>query len=438
MTPGARLQAAIELLDAIEAGPPPADALVAVYFRTRRYAGSKDRRAISDRLFAVLRHRARIDWWIAKSGAEATARRRVIAALALIDGQTAAAIAALFDGAGYGAAPLDPAELAVAAGCAGRSVDDPSMPAAVRSEVPEWLIPSLSRAWGDRLDSEIAALNGEAPVDLRVNTLLTTQDEALAALAEDGIVAEPTPLSPIGLRLVGRVALSTAAAYRDGRVEVQDEASQIAAMLVDARPGMAVCDLCAGGGGKTLALAATMALRSGGPGRLVAADISAKRLDGLRRRLKRSERQTIEFKTLRPEDDPWLDANAGAFDRVLVDAPCSGSGAWRRDPDARWRLSPAALADYAARQSAILGAAAKLVKPGGRLVYVTCSVFCEENDDRITAFLAATRAFELVPAEVIWATVLDAPCPLTGPTLHLSPGTTGTDGFFVAVLARRA
>jgi 16S rRNA (cytosine967-C5)-methyltransferase len=438
MTPGARLQAAIELLNAIEASPPPADSLVAAYFRSRRYAGSKDRRAISDRLFAVLRHRARIDWWITKSGTEVTTRRRVIAALALIDKQTVAAIAALFDGAGYGATPLDPLEMAVAAGCAGRSLDDPAMPAAVRKEIPEWLIPSLSRAWGDQLDTEIAALNCEAPVDLRVNTLLTTQSEALATLAEDGIFAEPTPLSPIGLRLAGRVALSTAAAYRDGRVEVQDEASQIAALLVDARPGMTVCDLCAGGGGKTLALAATMELRSGGPGRLIAADITAKRLDGLRRRLKRSERQTIELKTLRPKDDPWIDANVDAFDRVLVDAPCSGSGAWRRDPDARWRLTSAVLADYAACQLAILGAAAKLVKPGGHLVYVTCSVLCEENDDLIGAFLASTRAFELVPAESIWGAVMDAPCPLFGPTLHLSPRTTGTDGFFVAVLARRA
>jgi 16S rRNA (cytosine967-C5)-methyltransferase len=240
------------------------------------------------------------------------------------------------------------------------------------------------------------------------------------------------------LRLAGRVALSTSAAYRDGRVEVQDEASQIAALLVDARPGMAVCDLCAGGGGKTLALAATMDMRSGGPGQLVAADISAKRLDGLRRRLKRSERKTVEFKTLRPKGDPWLDVNAGAFDRVLVDAPCSGSGAWRRDPDARWRLTPAALTDYAARQSAILGPAAKLVKPGGRLVYVTCSVLGEENDERITAFLAETREFELVPAENIWMAVMDGPCPLLGPTLHLSPASTGTDGFYVAVMARRA
>lgn len=431
MTPAARVQAAIELLEAMTAAQ-PADQIAGRYFRERRYIGSKDRRAISDIFFGVLRHRARLTWWLQRVGSESeTARSRVLAWTAL--GPEGEKASGLFDGGRYGPAPLSDGERATLSALCGQSIHHPEQAPWVAGEVPVWLYPALHEDLGPDLDAELAALTREAPVDLRVNGLRCDRERARQALAEEGLTAAPTPYSPLGLRLQGRSVLPATRAFRDGWVEVQDEASQIAALLTDARPDMAVADFCAGAGGKTLALAASMANR----GRLVALDRDARRLDRARPRLARSGVTCVESHGLAGPDDPWLEEAAGRFDRVLVDAPCSGSGAWRRQPDARWRLASGDLEDLVDLQSRLLVQAAGLVKPGGRLVYATCSLLACENRDRVSRFLEATPDFAQVPVEKTWVAPLDGPCPSDRPDLQLMPARHGTDGFYVAILERR-
>jgi 16S rRNA (cytosine967-C5)-methyltransferase len=301
----------------------------------------------------------------------------------------------------------------------------------VRLEVPDWVLPYLQRRFGDALAAEMAALGGEAPLDLRVNLLKATREAALAALAAEGIEAVPTPLSPWGLRIAGRRPVSTGAAFRDGLVEIQDEGSQLVAALVGARPEMRVADWCAGAGGKTLALAMTMDNR----GHIAACDVSAPRLEGAVRRLRRAGVHNVE-RHLVEAGDKWAKRRAGSFDRVLVDAPCTGTGTWRRNPDGRLRLRAADLAELLPKQAAILGQAASLVRSGGRLVYATCSVLPEENEAQVDAFLAAHPDFAVVPLSRAW-TLPGAP-PGPGPFLALTPRAFGTDGFFAAVLERRA
>ena len=314
------------------------------------------------------------------------------------------------------------------------------MPEAAALEIPEWLAGSLRRQWGDGLQAEMAALNRPADLDLRVNTLKGGRAAAIQSLAADGVEARPTPLSPIGLRVRGRVRLEGAAAFRDGLVEVQDEGSQLVALLTGARPGMTVFDVCAGAGGKTLALAAAMENR----GTLIAADTDMGRLKRMKPRLRRAGVSGVEAQvldeTLSPDQKPWPEADLGAADRVLVDAPCSGTGAWRRDPDARWRLTPAELERDLARQRRILAQAAPLVAPGGRLVYATCSVLPAENEDQVEHFLKNHPQFEVLPITRVWAETLGgtAPCPCPECAIYfsLSPAANETDGFFAAVLVR--
>ena len=434
MTPGARIAAAVELLTAIDGDTSqPADRLVTQWFRQRRYAGSGDRAAISTLVYTVLRRLRQLDWHIARVGSSPGWRARVFAALVLAEGWPAARVAAACDGTLYSAPHLDAPEMAMVAGLEGCGLDDPMQPPAVRGNIPDWLEAPLRGVLGDRLAEELAALMLEAPVDLRVNTLKGTRDEAIASLAADGIAALPTRFSPIGLRLAGRVALGAAQGYKDGLVEVQDEASQLAALLVEAQPGEAVVDLCAGAGGKTLALAACMQ----GRGRLVACDMSARRLDLSRPRLGRAGAGWVETQVLDRADGLWGGAEERCFDRVLVDAPCTGTGTWRRSPEMRWRLTPEALARDTARQATILDAAARLVRPGGRLVYVVCSLLSEEGEAQVEAFLDRHKDFSPLPASTVWARVVGAPYPGSDPYPRLLPGRDGTDGFFVGVLERR-
>ena len=433
MTPAARIEAAIDLLARIDALDQPAERQARAYFRERRYIGSKDRRAVSDLLYGVLRHRARLDWWVARAAPGAAGvRGRVIAYHVLSGTQDANGLVALFDGEGYHPAPLGEAERQLAEALAGQGPDHPEQPDWVRYELPEWLLPRLQETFGGNLESELAALNREAPLDLRVNSLKSDRPGALAALAAEGLEAAPTPLSPLGLRVAGRKVLPNLAAFRDGLVEVQDEGAQLVALLTDARPGMAVADLCAGAGGKTLALAAAMA----GEGRLAALDRDTRRLDRARPRLARAGVFTVELRGLAGHDEPWWDENEAAFERVLVDAPCSGSGAWRRHPDARWQLTEARLARDLRTQAGLLDQAAALVAPGGRLVYATCSLLPEENQHQIAGFLERHPDFAQMPVPQVWSEALGTDCPAEGLALLLTPARHGTDGFFLAVLAR--
>ena len=471
MTPGARLAAAIDILAAIEDGERPADDVAADYFRRRRYIGAKDRAQIAAHVYVVLRHRATIDWWIARAlsgsceGRDpffqrsgrgsmdprlrgeppslaaktlSNARQRVIAALALVDGWSADGIAASFDGGRFRPAALSEAEQRLARSLAGRSLTHPEMSRAVACGLPDWLEPYLAAVYGRHLEDEMAALNAPASLDLRVNALKADRDTARRALAAENIQAEPTRWSPLGLRLAHRAPLAGTAAFKDGLVEVQDEASQVAALLADIRPGMRAVDFCAGAGGKTLALAAGMKNR----GKLVACDVAAWRLERAGQRLRRAGVSNVERRALSSERDPWVKRHAArgkeaGFDRVFVDAPCLGIGSWRRNPDGKWRSTPRDLAELVLRQRDILASAARLVKPGGRLVYATCSLLREENENQAEVFLALHPDFALYPAARAWAETIGGRSPGGGDYLRLTPARHGTDGFFVAQFERR-
>jgi 16S rRNA (cytosine967-C5)-methyltransferase len=473
MTPGARLQAAIDLLHAIHAGSAPADRATAAFFRNRRYIGAKDRREVLDRAYAVLRRRAALDWWIDRSGQapQDRDRARLIASLALLDGWSPDRIAGSFDGGPYRPEALDDAERHIAKAVAGKKIETPEQPSDVRNEYPGWITPYLEQRFGDRLDEEMRAAIGTAATDLRVNTLKATREEAIAALAKESVEATPTKLSPVGLRVEGRPPLATMQVFKDGLIEVQDEGSQLVALLTDAGPGMRVADFCAGAGGKTLAIAAQMQNK----GKIVACDVLEGRIERAGVRFTRAGVHNVERRALSSERDQWVKRHAGTFDRVLIDAPCTGTGTWRRNPDAKWKLTPSDLEELAEVQRSILDSAWRLVKPGGRLIYATCSLFGEENEAQVEAFLEAHADFKLVPIADVWRAVFgdatslpvipaEEPGPMrhnrgteawhgsrvsgasrlarddswgvTGATLSLTPAQHGTDGFFAAVLER--
>ncbi|MDA0997262.1 MAG: RsmB/NOP family class I SAM-dependent RNA methyltransferase, partial [Proteobacteria bacterium] len=423
MTPGARALAAIELLDSMAGGGTPADQIIDDYFRARRYAGSGDRRDIIERVYGVTRRRAKIDWWIERAdGATAPdPRTRVIADL-ILDGRMAPdALAAAFSGARHCPDSLTERERVLIDALYGRPLVHRDMPDSVRLEYPGWMDRSFRALWGSRLETEMSALNQPAPLDLRVNTLKAAPEEALAALAADYVTAEPTPLSPIGIRVEGKVRLGGTRAYKDGLVEVQDEGSQLIALLTGAQPGMAVADFCAGAGGKTLALAALMASGGKPAGRLVACDVSDYRLKRMAPRLRRAGIDRLETRIVAARDDPWIAKMAGRFDRVLADVPCTGTGSWRRDPDQRWRFTPEDLHGIREIQARIADDAAALVTPGGRLIYATCSLLQEENEQQLGEFLARHPNFETLPIDRVWSETVGGPPPPTGPALRLSP-----------------
>ena len=425
MTPGARVAAAIEILEEVASGQ-AADRALESYFRKRRYAGSKDRAAISTRVFDILRRRASLAWSIERAGAAAQPRSLALAQIVASGGDPKT----LFTGQGHAPAALSEAEAALAGTLAKDAADAPAW---VKGNYPEWMDAALRARFGASLEAEMAALNARAPVDLRVNALRASRAEILAEFEKLGIEATPTALSPLGLRLAGRVGPDRLPHLRDGLVEIQDEGSQLAALLVGARPGEQVVDLCAGGGGKALALAAAMGRR----GQVYACDNDARRLERLKPRAKRAEAHNIQPHVLR-DKDPWLAEQAGKCHRVIVDAPCSGTGTWRRNPETRWRHGPAEVADLAKRQGALLDVAAPLLRPGGRLAYVVCSLLPTEGEEVANAFLARHPDFRVLPARRAWAEAVDAPYPGDDPYLVLSPARQGTDGFFVALFERNA
>lgn len=391
MTPGARVAAAIEAIAAWQAGEAGLDRVLADWGRRHRFAGGGDRRAIADLAYDAVR-RLRSAGWVAGADDPPGARAALIGALRL-DGVDPAT---LFTGEGHAPPPLAAEEM--------RTRPLEAAPEAVRLDLPDWLMPRLAHL----PRAALARLRHRAPVFLRVNTRVAGREDAVAALARDGIAAEPGPLSPTCLRVTGGARrISASHAFATGMVELQDAASQAVADLCAARPGETVLDFCAGGGGKTLALAARME----GAGRLVAHDAAPRRLAQL---APRAARAGAAVETRAPGDLADL---AGACDLVLADAPCSGSGAWARNPDAKWRLTEAGLAGYTALQDRVLAEAAAAVRPGGRLVYATCSMIGDENGGRVAAFLAARPGFA-ERARRAW-TPLD-----------------GGDGFFAAVLGR--
>lgn len=436
MTPAARLAAAIDLLAAVEASARrPADSIANDFFRARRYIGSADRRNVSDRAWGAIRQRLRLGWHFAELGEpKPTARLLMAAHLLLAEGWVLEGIAQNFSGERFAPVPLWPSEAALLGRLAGRPLLHPDMPEGARLNLPDWALPGLRTRFGDTLPQEAAAFEEAAPLDLRANLLAGTRDIAQAALAGEGLLAAPMPYSPWGLRIADRRPVSATRAFETGLVEIQDEGSQLIALLTDARPGMRVADYCAGAGGKTLAIAATMENK----GHIVACDVLAPRLEGAVRRLRRAGVHNAE-RHLLVAGDKWRKRNASKFDRVLVDAPCTGSGTWRRNPDARIRTNATDLAELTRKQAVILEDASELVRPGGRLVYATCSLLPEEDEMQVEAFCARHPDFSILPIAGLWSALVPGVAPPgEGPFMALSPARHGTDGFFAAVLQRRA
>jgi 16S rRNA (cytosine967-C5)-methyltransferase len=434
MTPGARLAAAIEVLADLDARPRPAADVLKDWGLRHRFAGSGDRAGIAGLVYDALRRKASAAWIMG----EATPRAILLGMLKRERGMDVEAIAALANGAGHAPAALSDAErgrLTAADELAGA-------PPHVAGDYPEWLDPHLARVFGDDRAEEGAALASRAPLDLRTNALKADRDTAAEALAD--LAPEPTRWSPQGLRIRLRAdakspGVHAEPAFIKGLVEIQDEGSQLAALLAQARPGEQVLDLCAGGGGKTLALAAAMENK----GQLYATDDDKRRLAPIHDRLARSGARNVQVRTPKSVGTE-IDDLAGRMDLVLIDAPCTGVGAWRRNPDAKWRMRPGALEQRVKEQAELLGRAASLAKVGGRIAYVTCSVLDEENGAQVRRFLAEHPEFSLQkPAATAQAlgerTYLFQHAALVSDEgLLMTPRRTDTDGFFVSVLLRRS
>lgn len=389
VTPTQRQQAAVELLEAVEADARPADAVISAWFRARRDLGEQDRGELSELVYEALRHHARLGWLLARRGRSATARDRLQLLLS------------------------------------GGDIDHPEMPEEVRAECPGWALEPLRLRFGGSFAREMAAMLAPAPLDLRVNPLKASREAVLAGLARLRIRAEASARAPQGVRIAQRPSLSRLPMLKDGAAEIQDEGSQLVALMLDAQPGDRVVDFCAGAGGKTLAIASQMLNK----GAVIACDVSEGRLKRAAERFRHAGLHNIQTRLLASERDKWVKRHKAGFDRVLVDAPCSGTGTWRRNPDARCRSD--GYARLLPLQANILDSAARLVKPGGRLVYATCSLLPDENEAQVEAFLAAHPDFHVVPQAV----VTDSAHPAY---LSLTPARHGTDGFFAAALQRRA
>jgi 16S rRNA (cytosine967-C5)-methyltransferase len=427
MRTGARIKAAIEVLGEILDRHRPAASALADWGRSHRFAGSGDRAAIGNLVYDALRRKRSL----AAQMDSDTPRAIVLAAAPLALGLAPSAVTASADGSAHAIEPLTEAEQA---GLLRRLPDD--APAPVRGDFPDWLALSFDRAFGAAAAQEGAALARRAPVDLRVNELKADREKVMKALARFSPL--PTPYSPIGVRLpvpegAGRTPnVEAESGHGKGWYEVQDEGSQIAALMADAGPRKQVLDLCAGGGGKSLAFAAAMR----NTGQVYAYDDDAQRLRPIFERLKRAGARNVQVLTA--GDTAALRALGPRFDVVLIDAPCTGTGAWRRHPDAKWRLKPASLMQRVEEQRALLEQALPLVKPGGRLVYVTCSVLPEENGDQIAAFTASHPEMTVLPWRQAWAGVGGQPPSSAAgdDALLLTPARHHTDGFFIASLRR--
>ncbi len=395
----------------------PADAVVSRYFREHRELGLADRAFVAETVFAVLRRGRSLE---ARCAGKLSDRNRLLVALAVTRGWSQRELAPVLKAS-------EEEWLAAA-----KALPESELPPAVRCDLPDWLYARLEAQFGaDEVLSLAQALNQPAPLDLRVNTLKANREAVLARLAADDIAAVPGPLSPLAVRLREKPALAKHPLFLEGAFEVQDEGSQLLGYLLEPKRGEMVVDFCAGAGGKALLLGALMK----NTGRLYAFDVSDKRLANLKPRLARSGLSNVHPARIEHERDTKVKRLAGKVDRVLVDAPCSGLGTLRRNPDLKWRQSEDSVAELAVKQAAILDAAAKLVRPGGRVVYATCSLLTAENDAIVETFLAAHPDFVLTPASGVLA---GHGIEIDGDFLRLLPHRHNTDGFFAAILDKKA
>lgn len=428
MKPQARIQATIDVLEKnIENTRIPLDGVVGDYMRHRRYIGSKDRANIAERTYEIARTHARLGWWLDKVGAQDTPRNRVIAYVALVEGADEKRFTKdLFDGSKYAPEPLSNTELAFAKKLIGQSLEHKDMPPSVRVECPALYEDKLKSYFGDDFEAEMRAMISGATLDMRVNIFTCNIEKAENYLEADGVKTERTPYCPHGLRAQGKAYLARTKAFNKGWIEIQDEGSQLIAHVCGAEPGIQVLDYCAGAGGKTLALAAAMQRK----GRIVAMDMDERRLmKGKDRYKKAGVADIIETRALSEDKQrKWLKRQAGKFDIVLLDVPCTGTGTWRRNPDMRWRVYGPQLEELVEIQQDILERACKAVKPGGKLVYATCSLLPDENENQVEKFLAAHPEFSVQP--------LDESLKIGSPYMRLTPHRHNTDGFFAAVMTK--
>lgn len=422
MHPKALLDESASLIEQVFKFEHPADAVVARHFRENRSLGPRERATLSDTVYTILRERLKLEW-LARSGSGSKWRRLAILAF---PGDRDFVKSALTDAEKNWLDHCD-------------AVTDADLMAPHRHNLPEWLATALREQVGDEFDALAASLNQPAPLDLRVNVLKAKRDAALVGLQKAGLTGVATPYSPLGIRLQGKPSLAKLPAFVQGEVEIQDEGSQLLALLLDAKRGEMVVDFCAGAGGKTLAIGAAMR----NSGRLYAFDTSGHRLDALKPRLARSGLSNVHPVAIAHERDDRIKRLAGKIDRVLVDAPCSGLGTLRRSPDLKWRQTPQTVAAQAELQQAILHSAARLLKPGGRLVYATCSLLRAENEAVCAAFEPAHPDFEPVPvASLLEGVHVSGAATLcageNGKWLRLWPHRHATDGFFAAVWRKKA
>lgn len=394
----------------------PADVLLRQFFQDRPQLGQNDRGVIAETVFGVLRRR----FFLEKLVGKATARELVLAYLTRFQGMNLRELTPF----------LRETEIKWIQQIKAIKLEE--QPLFIRAEFPEWLVEKLQKFWTDEEILHLGqTLQQPAPLDIRVNSLLAKREEVLAALKQQGIEAEPTPFSPIGIRITGKPAINRNELFLSGKIEVQDEGSQLLGFLLAPKRGEMVVDFCAGAGGKTLLLGALMHSH----GRLYAFDVSEKRLNNLKPRLKRSGLSNVHPQRIDSERDIKLKRLAGKIDRVMIDAPCSGLGTLRRNPDLKWRQNPESIDELQTKQIAILDAAANLLKPGGRLVYATCSLLPEENQQSVAQFLANHPQFSVLHCgELLEQQKITLPD--IGEYLQLSPLHHNTDGFFAAVLER--
>jgi 16S rRNA (cytosine967-C5)-methyltransferase len=419
MHPNALLELATDLLHKVMQFDSPADGVVSAFFRGHRDLGSRERHTLAETTYTVLRQRLLFQH-LAQSGKGELERRLVLLGW---QGNTGFLRAALSEVEQHWLEQVS-------------AIDREALPDKLRHNLPEWLAEPLQARLGDEFWPLVKSLNAPAPLDLRVNTFKAKREDVQAAFAAANIDAEPTPHSPWGLRVQGKPALNKLDVFTRGDVEVQDEGSQLLALLTDAKRSEMVVDFCAGAGGKTLALGAAMR----NTGRLYAFDTSGHRLAALKPRLARSGLSNVYPVQIAHERDERIKRLAGKIDRVLVDAPCSGLGTLRRNPDMKWRQSPGAVNELHDKQVAILSSASRLLKPGGRLVYATCSLLEAENEDIALAFSELHgRDFKPLPAAeaLARAHVASADTLVSGDFMRLWPHRHGTDGFFAALWERR-
>lgn len=403
MQTGARYQAVLELITDIFKDEQPADGIINEYLRSRKYIGSKDRRFITETTWQIIRNRRKLEF-----DSQSVEPRKILLFFAKDK------LSEILDGSPYGLAPLSSQEQKLLS-----AENEQPYPAAVEAECPDWLFAKIN-------DMEFCkALNQPAEADFRANG--HSREEVIARLESEGISAAPMPYAPQGFRVKDRFALGNCAAYQDGWFEPQDEASQIAALLCDVRPEHKIIDYCCGAGGKSLALADLLHNQ----GHILAHDISAKRLENIKPRITRLGVKNIELIDIVATTDR-------DFDRFIIDAPCSGTGTWRRSPDAKFRLTAQKLFSLNQIQAELLSIAAAKTKIGGRIIYITCSVLPDENEDIINAFLRAHQEFAPLDISKLWEQKINAPYPHSNQQmLRMSPLTTNTDGFFITILEKR-